>query len=116
MWKERNPSLPYIRQLAVQQLHNLERKLERNPELAENYRNTVKEYLDRGYAQKLTSDESNKCTNITNYIRHHYVTSQIKPDKIYVVFDTGGKYHKTCLNDHLLKGPVLLNILVSILM
>ena len=32
------------------------------------------------------------------------------------MLDAGAKYHKTCSNDHLLKGPDLLNNLVSILM
>lgn len=39
-----------------------------------------------------------------------------KPDKIHVVFDTGVKYDKICLNDHLLKRLDLLNNPVSILM
>lgn len=49
--------------------------------------------------------ESIKHTDITNNVPHRCVTNQGKPDKIRVVFDTGLKYHKTCLNDHLLKGP-----------
>ena len=33
LWKEDKPNLPYNRQLAVQQLQNLERKLVRSPGL-----------------------------------------------------------------------------------
>ena len=46
LWKEDKPNLPYNRQLAVQRLQNLERKLVRNPVLAEKYKNTIQEYLD----------------------------------------------------------------------
>ena len=51
-----------------------------------------------------------------NYIPHHCVFSKGKPGKIRVVFDAGAKYNNTSLNEHLLKGPELLNNLVSILM
>ena len=32
----------------------------------------------------------------------------------YVVFDASAKYHTACLNDHYLRGPDLLNNLISI--
>ena len=94
----------------------MERKLVRNPVLAEKYKNTIQEYLDRVHAQKLTTDQATNCTDITNYIPHHCVYSKSKPDKIRVVFDAGAKCNNTSLNEHLLKGPDLLNKLVSILM
>ena len=50
-----------------------------------------------------------------NYIPHHCVFSKGKHDKIHVVFDAGAKYNNTSLSEHLLKGPDLLNNLVSIL-
>ena len=50
-----------------------------------------------------------------NYIPHHCVFSKGKPDKIRVVFDAGAKYNNNSLSEHLLKGPDLLNNLVSIL-
>ena len=51
-----------------------------------------------------------------NYIPHHSVSSKSKPDKIRVVFDLGAKYNKTSLNEYPLKGPDLLDNLVSILL
>ena len=110
--KKENPNLHHNPQLLFQRLHNLERKLEQNPELAEKYRNTI----FRGYGRKLTTDETIKRIDITNYIPQHCVTSQSKSDKISVVFSAGAKYHNIYLNNHLLKETDLHNNLVSILL
>ena len=80
----------------------MERKLVRNPVLAEKYKN-------------ITTEQATNCTGITHDIAHHFVSSKSKPDKINVVFDAGPKY-STSLNEHLLKRPDLLNNLVSVLM
>ena len=80
------------------------------------YKNTIREYLGRGYAQQVTPDQATNCGGITNYIPHHCVSNKSKPDKIRVAFDAGANYNNTSLNEHLLKGTDLLNNLVSILM
>ena len=85
LWKEAKPNLPYNRQLAVQGLQNLERKLVRNPVLTEKYKNTIQEYLDRVYAQKLTTDQATNCNGITNYIL--IIVSPVKANlTIYVLY------------------------------
>ena len=72
----------------------------RDPVLAEKYKNTIQEYLDRGYAQKPTTDQGSvlnlylNCTGITKYMPHLCVSSKSKPDKICVVFNAGAKYSK----------------------
>ena len=78
LWKNDRPSLPYNRQLAVQRFNNLEKKLYRNPKLAQKYRDTINEYINRGYTRKLTPDESKKQSDITNYIPNYCV---IHPNK-----------------------------------
>ena len=95
LWTEDKPNLPYNRQLAVQRLHNSEKKLVRNPLLTEKYKNTIQDYLDQGYAQKPTSDQATNCTGITNYIPHHFVSSKGKPHKIRVAFDAVANYKST---------------------
>ena len=44
--KNDRPSLPYNRQLAVQRFNNLEKKLYRNPKLAQKYRDTINEHIN----------------------------------------------------------------------
>lgn len=43
--------------IAVKRLQSLERKLEKNPELAKNVHQQIQEYLDKGYAHKATESE-----------------------------------------------------------
>ena len=54
--------------------------------------------------------------SMTYYIPHHYVTNPNKQNKFRVVFDASAKFAGTSLNDYLLKGPDLLNSLVTILL
>ena len=59
------------------------------------YRKTVKQYIDNNHVTKIPPED-------------------LTPEKIYVVYDAAAKYRNCSLNDHLLKGPDLLNNLVSI--
>ena len=115
LWKEKNTSLPNNKQLAEQRLKSLERKLSKQPKLEDKYRNTIQSYIDKGYARKLTDQEVQTKSSITNYLPHNYVINPKKPDKIRIVFDARAKYQGLSLNDRLHKGPDFLNSLVSIL-
>ena len=66
----------------------MEKALESDLELNAKYRQSIDDYLQKGY---------------------------IKPGKVRRVSDTATKYQGTSLNDHLLSGPGLLNS-VAILM
>ena len=50
-------------------------KLQKSPELEQKYSNSIKEYIDKGYAIKLSEKEANKTSNITNYIPQHCFAS-----------------------------------------
>lgn len=49
------------------------------------------------------------------YIPHHAVYHPQKPGKIHVVCDCSAKFQETSLNDHLLTGPDLTNMLIGVL-
>ena len=53
---------------------------------------------------------------MTNYMLHHSVTNISKPGKVRVVFDAAGQFHKTRLNEKLLKGLDYLNELIGVLL
>ena len=96
----------------------LEKMLAKNEDLKTKYHKTAKQYIDNNHATKIPPEdltpEKASTTPIINYIPHHAVMNQYKPDKVCVVYDTAAKYRNCSLNDHLLKGPDLLNNLVSI--
>ena len=75
LWKEDHPKLPNNKELALQRLYSLEKKLQKSPELEQKYSNAIKEYIYKGYAIKLSERETNKTSNITNYIPHHCFAS-----------------------------------------
>ena len=64
--------------------------------------------------EDLTPEKASN-TPIINYIPHHAVLNQHKSDKVRVVYDATVKHRDYSLKDHLLKGPDLLNNLVSII-
>ena len=46
-WRDDRPSLPNNRLLAEKRLESTERKLAKNPEIAESYQKIIKEYLEK---------------------------------------------------------------------
>ena len=77
------------------------------------YIETINHYISKGSVRKLTQNEIRNTSDITNFISHHCVLNPKKPDKVRAVFDA--KFTGISLNDNLLKGPDLLNSLITIL-
>ena len=115
LWKSDDVKLVNNRPLAVTRLLSTEKRLARVPEIQEIYISKIDEYLKVGHVKELTKTESTITTSKTNYIPHHFVLEPNKPSKIRIVWDATAKFKGTSLNDHLLKGPDLLNSLVSVL-
>ena len=102
--------------MAVHRFHLTERKFTKNNELAIKHKDTINEYISKGYTRKLSQEEVNRTSPITNYIPHHGIQNPNKPGKLRVVFDAAAYFNNSCLNDHLLSGPDLLNNLVGVLL
>ena len=116
LWKDENIILPYNRSTALSRFHCLEKRLAKNPTIATKYKATINDYIEKGHATKLSNKRSNKISNITNYIPHRYVLKPNKPGKIRVVFDAAATHNNILSNEKLLKGPVLLNSVIGLLM
>ena len=116
LWKENNPILNYNKGMAAHRFHLTERKFTKNNELAIKFKDTINEYISKGYAGNLSQKEANRTLPITNYIPHHGIQNPNKPGKLRVVFDAAAYFNNSCLNDHLLSGPDLLNNLVGVLL
>ena len=116
LWKHDNPQLPNNRVIAESRLKSLKRKFQRDQEFEARYRKVVQDYIDRGYARKLSRDEAEMHGDKTNYLPHHGVTNPNKPGKVRVVFDAAAKYDGKSLNQSLLQGPDMTNNLLGVLM
>ena len=105
----------YNKGMAVHRFHLTEKKFTKNNEFVIKYKDTINEYISKGYARRLSQEEANRTSLITNYVPHHGIQNPNKPGKLRVAFDTATYFNNSCLNDHLLTRPDLLYNLVGIL-
>ena len=73
-------------------------------------------YISKSHAVKLSPEEAEDRSSVTNYVPHHGVTNVNKPGKVRVTFDAAAQFDKTSLNEKLLKGSEYLNKLTGILL
>ena len=57
LWKDDRVNLPNNRQLAVQRLLSLEKRLAKNEDLKTKYHKTVKQYIDNNHATKIPPED-----------------------------------------------------------
>ncbi|XP_065086854.1 uncharacterized protein LOC135708681 [Ochlerotatus camptorhynchus] len=107
-------SLGKSREIAEKRLLHLERKLERSPNLKEQYHSFMREYIDLGHMSLATTPASENCV----FLPHHCVVKEdSSTTKCRVVFDASAKTSSgKSLNDILPAGPVLQDSLVNILL
>ena len=111
-WRPGFRFLPNNRQMALQRLSCLKKRLAKNPDLKQKYVDTIQGYLADDYAALAPLHEDDS----TVWCRpHHAVLHPKKPDKLRVVFDCAAKFKGVCLNDVLMPGPCLTNELVGVL-
>ena len=85
LWKNEEMKLPYNRDVAVNRFKSTENKFNKTPEIATKYKETVNSYIENGYARKLSKEEVDSTSNITNDIPHHSVVNPNKPGKLKLV-------------------------------
>lgn len=102
-------------QMAIRRLLSLERKLNRNPQIKQQYHNFMCEYLELGHMSIISGENSN---NIKYYIPHSYVLKDSSiTTKLRVVFDASCKSESgVSLNDCLRVGPVIQDDVFSIVL
>jgi len=115
LWKSPEIKLPESKKMAMKRLFLLEKKLDSNADLANDYYTKMEYYLKKGYSRKLTASEVRSFGNRLWYLPHFAATHPNKPGKIRLVFDAAAKSNGTSLNDTLLTGPDLLNSIVGVL-
>ena len=111
-FKSPKPSLPNNKRAALIRLNHLKKKLMANPEYFEHYKMFMADIIEKGDTEKVTGNGKD---GKVWYLPHHGVYHPQKPGKIRVVFDCSACYAGTCLNEHLLTGPDLINDLMGVL-
>ena len=116
LWKQIDSRLPNNHEMALRRLRSLHKRFLGNPDLFEKYKETINTYIKKGYARKMTKEETINTSDKTWYLPHHPVFHPQKPEKMRVVFGAAAKYKSKSLNKELFTGPDLLNSLVDALL
>ena len=112
--KEELVTLPNNKEIALNRLGKLKRRLIKDSRYRKDYLAFMKDIIERGYAEVPAEEASLKDGHVW-YIPHHGVYHPKKPEKIRVVFDCSVEFAGESLNRHLLQGPDLTNNLVGVL-
>ena len=112
--RDREIKMPVNRIQAQQRAEMLKRKFANNEEFYKEYRETMQQVINKGYAEPVPEDTSHNAGNMW-YIPHHGVYHPTKK-KLRVVYDCAAEYHGTSLNKHLLQGPDMTNSLLGVLL
>lgn len=116
-FKENLEQLGNSRHHAEKRLHNLERKLDAQPDIREEYTKFLEEYESLGHMSEVTNKEE-LYTHSGYYLPHHAVyKANSTTTKLRVVFDGSAKTTSgLSLNDVQWVGPVVQDDLISILL
>ena len=111
----RTTILPDSRYMALKRFHFTLKRLRKDPNLFQIYKNIIDGYVTAGYARKLSESEARAHSPRTWFLPHHPVVHPNKPGKVRVVFDGAAEVDGVSLNSTLITGPDLLNNLVGVL-
>jgi len=116
LFKSQDSVLVESKRVAEKRLRLLEKRLDRDPELRQQYGDKIEQYVAKGYARKLNSEEASIEVPKTWYLPHFGTINPNKEvKKLRLVFDAASRSNGKSLNDYLLCGPNLLVPLPEIL-
>lgn len=116
LWRYENSRLPDNKEMALRRYLCLEKRLQKDQELAKTLKLKMEEYLSKGYIRKLLPTEHQKHYPRIWYLPIFPVFNVNKPGKLRIVWDGAAKYFGISLNSALLTGPDQLCSLFSILL
>ncbi|XP_062618078.1 uncharacterized protein LOC134279668 [Saccostrea cucullata] len=114
-FREAMPYLSNNRDMAFQRLQSLRIRLEKDAQNNEHYVSFMRELISNGFAERVPKKEIGVDSCQEWYIPHHGVYHPQKSGKLRVVFDCSARYMGQSLNDHLLQGPDMMNMLFGVL-
>ncbi|XP_036345819.1 uncharacterized protein LOC118755071 [Rhagoletis pomonella] len=105
LWKDDDFKFEESYGMALKRLEMQERKMSKDLELKKWYKNKIEEYVSKGYARRLVSEEAACINERTWYLPHFVVYNINKNNKPRLVFDAAAKVNGMSLNCALMKGP-----------
>ncbi|XP_063383582.1 uncharacterized protein LOC134669897 [Cydia fagiglandana] len=112
LWATDNVKLPPSYVMARSRLHNLEVKMRRDKDFAEDYEAQIQKLLQKGYAERIMEPPQTDRT----WFLPHFSVFNLNKGKRRAVFDCAAKSQGNSLNDYILSGPDLLRSLLGILL
>ncbi|XP_055645287.1 uncharacterized protein LOC129781732, partial [Toxorhynchites rutilus septentrionalis] len=115
LWRSDKVRLPDNKEIAVRRWRCLEKRMEKDEELANIMKEKIREYESKNYIRKLSQVELAEKHERVWYLPIFPVYNVNKPGKIRIVWDAAAQVYGTSLNSALLTGPDQLASLVGIL-
>ncbi|XP_065076520.1 uncharacterized protein LOC135700058 [Ochlerotatus camptorhynchus] len=115
LWRSDKIRLPDNEAVAVRRWRCLEKRMEKDEDLANTMNEKIAEYRTKNYIRKLTSEELAAKYDRVWYLPIFPVFNPNKPGKVRIVWDAAAQAYGISLNSALLTGPDLLASLVGIL-
>ena len=111
-WKPNAPELSNKYEMAVNWLIT-EKRLLKDPQLAESYAEVIGKYTQKGYISKVTPSETEEAWYLPHYA---IVRPEKSTTKTRVVFDASAKFDGLSLNDVICQGPKLQRDIFDVLL
>ncbi|XP_062557344.1 uncharacterized protein LOC134222218 [Armigeres subalbatus] len=116
LWKSDEVHFPDSYPMALKRMKQLEKKLEKSPDLYQKVKRQIEEYQTKGYAHLATDEElADTEPGKAWYLPLSVVVNPKKPGKVRLVWDAAASVQGVSLNSMLLKGPDLLVPLISVI-
>ena len=113
-WKQDRPNLPNNRQMAERRLQLVEKKLQKDTQLANAYQGVIDDYLKKEYIRVVPTSEPRP---ESEWFLPHFPV--VRPDrettKVRIVFDASAQLNEKSLNTEALPGPKLQSNIFDIL-
>ncbi|XP_065073508.1 uncharacterized protein LOC135697661 [Ochlerotatus camptorhynchus] len=117
LWRNDDPCLPNSYPMAVRRMEALERKLSKDSYLDGKVRGQIAEYLEKGYAHRITAAELESTEpGRVWYLPLGVVRNPNKPGKVRLIWDAAARVNGVSFNDLMLKGPDMLTALPAVLL
>ncbi|XP_036347859.1 uncharacterized protein LOC118757236, partial [Rhagoletis pomonella] len=113
LWKHPNMQLPDSLPMAQYRARCLLKKMQRDPKLSEQLQVKIADYLRKGYARRMTSEDA--AADRYWYLPVFAVSNANKPGKVRLVWDAAATVNGVSLNSMLFAGPDLTTPLLSVL-